>query len=139
MDVNEEPFSMRCNSCQNIFPFNEKHFTKDKTRRFGFKPLCVECNRKSCAERRLRDLEASREKDRRRYANNLLRKESAKSRAKTYYENNRESVIVNVAHRAKVCREAGLPRIIDEDKRKLAAHKNRIRCRKNYHSDIEGS
>ncbi len=130
---------MQCKSCQNIFSFDEKYFTKDKSRRFGFKPLCLECNRKSCAERRLRNLEESREKDRQRYANHPVRKESAKSRARAYYENNREQVIENVARRAKIRRAAGLPRVINEEKRKLAAHKNRTRCRNNYHSDIEKS
>lgn len=130
---------MQCKSCQNIFPFDERYFTKDKSRRFGFKPLCLECNRKSCAERRLRNLEVAREKDRQRYATNSERKESAKSRARTYYENNREQVIENVARRAKTRRDAGLPKIIDEEKRKRATHKNRVHCRQNYHSDIEKS
>ena len=130
---------MQCKFCQNTFLFDERYFTKDKSRRFGFKPLCLECNRNSCAERRLRNLEAAREKDRQRYATNSERKESAKSRARMYYENNRERVIENVARRAKARSTAGLPRVISMEKRKLAADKNRIRCQNNYHSDIEKS
>lgn len=114
---------MRCSSCQTIFPFDGKHFTKDKTRRFGFKPLCVKRNRQSCAEYRFRNLEASREKDRQRYISNSARRDSAKSRAETRYANNREQIIEYVAQRAKARQNAGLPRIINEEKRESAKEK----------------
>ncbi len=139
MEVDRKPDQLCCKSCQNTFPFDEKHFTKDKSQRFGLKAIYLECNRKSCAERRLCYLEASREKDRQRYVNNSARRESAKSRAKARYENYREQIIKYVAHRAKVRRDDRLPRSINEEKREVASQKNRLRCRKNYHQDIETS
>lgn len=139
METYEKPPSIRCHSCLSTFPFDEKHFTKDKSRHFGFKALCLKCNRKSCAERRLRNLETSRERDRERYANNPARNESAKSRANARYESNREQIIEYVSSRAKARRDMGLPRVINEEKREAALRKNRLRCRKNYHQDIETS
>lgn len=134
-----KPTQINCRKCETILPFDDVHFTIDSSRRFGLKPLCRNCNKQLCAERRNRDPEATRENDRLRYANDLKRKQSTLERARSYYQNNLEKVKQNVKKRSDARKGAGLPRFVSKEAQQAAKERNRVRLRENYHRDIERS